>query len=217
MIMHTLKNGFQVCDAGKYGRYETDCADTCIVYLFHGGNSAFNADCGIHFVFEILIKRIYRPRNGNLPQLFQQVNVTHYQIGLRADQDIRTAADKLLQQLSCIAKPLLLRIVSVSDRANYHSLTGILLRIFYFRPTLNIEKSSPFFSVSSKAFHKGSIAVLTGMGTSHVGIHRISAHGQTGFCHDIFCFDLTDENAVHIYLCHALCSSNTLLKDSGSS
>ena len=109
LIMHTLKNGFQVCDAGKYGRYETDCADTCIVYLFHGGNSAFNADCGIHFVFEILIKRIYRPRNGNLSQLFQQVNVTHYQIGLRADQDIRTAADKLLQQLSCIAKPLLLR------------------------------------------------------------------------------------------------------------
>ena len=33
LILYPLKDGFKIRDAGKYRRYETDCTDTCIIYL----------------------------------------------------------------------------------------------------------------------------------------------------------------------------------------
>ena len=35
LILYPLKNGFKVRDAGEYWGYETDCTDTCFIYLLH--------------------------------------------------------------------------------------------------------------------------------------------------------------------------------------
>jgi hypothetical protein len=57
---------------------------------------------------------------------------------------------------------------------------------------LHIKKCTPFLGVTGKALHKGGIAILTGMGTAHIRINGITAHRETGFRHDIFCFGIAD-------------------------
>ena len=61
LVLDTVKDGFKISNTGKYRRYKTDCADTGVIDLLHGGNSPFDGYSGIHVVLEVLIKRIDRP------------------------------------------------------------------------------------------------------------------------------------------------------------
>ena len=49
------KNGFKVRDTGKYRGYETDCTDTCFIYLLHSSDTTLNARSRVHIVLEIFI------------------------------------------------------------------------------------------------------------------------------------------------------------------
>ena len=43
LILYPLKDGFKVRDAGEYRGYETDCTDSCVIYLLHSSDTPFNA------------------------------------------------------------------------------------------------------------------------------------------------------------------------------
>ena len=38
-ILYPLKDGFKVRDAGKYRGYETNCTDSCVIYLLHSSDT----------------------------------------------------------------------------------------------------------------------------------------------------------------------------------
>lgn len=71
----------------------------------------------------------------------------------------------------------------------------------------------PVPAVSVTAF----IAVFAAMGTAHIRIDGIAAHRQGGFCHDIFCLHIPDQDAVVVHFRHVFCTSNTRQKAGGSS
>ena len=55
LILYPLKNGFKVRDTGKYWGYETDCTDSCVIYLLHSSDTSLNARSRVHIVLEIFI------------------------------------------------------------------------------------------------------------------------------------------------------------------
>jgi hypothetical protein len=61
LILYPLKDGFKVRDTGKYRGYETDCTDTCFIYLLHSRDTALNARSRVHIVLEIFIQCVDRP------------------------------------------------------------------------------------------------------------------------------------------------------------
>ena len=148
--------------------------------------------------------------------IFEQINIPYHKIRLCADQNICITADELLQKLSGIPELLLLWIVAIRYRTDDHTLSGIFLRIFNFRPMLHIKESAPFLLVAGKALHKRSIAILAGMCTAYIRIDRVTAYRQTGLGHDVLCFHLMNENSIY-YFFHDFCTSNTLLNSSGIS
>jgi len=56
LILYPLKDGFKVRDTGEYRGYETDCTDTCFIYLLHSSDAALNARSRVHIVLEIFIQ-----------------------------------------------------------------------------------------------------------------------------------------------------------------
>ena len=55
LILYPLKDRFKIRDTGEYRRYETDCTDTCFIYLLHSSDTALNARSRVHIVLEIFI------------------------------------------------------------------------------------------------------------------------------------------------------------------
>ena len=55
LILYPLKDCFKIRDTGKYRGYETDCTDTCFIYLLHSRDTALNARSRVHIVLEIFI------------------------------------------------------------------------------------------------------------------------------------------------------------------
>ena len=55
LILYLLKDCFKIRDTGKYRGYETDCTDTCLIYLLHSSDTALNARSRIHIILEIFI------------------------------------------------------------------------------------------------------------------------------------------------------------------
>ena len=55
LILYPLKDCFKIRDTGKYRGYETDCTDTCLIYLLHSSDTVLNARSRIHIVLEIFI------------------------------------------------------------------------------------------------------------------------------------------------------------------
>ena len=55
LILYLLKDCFKICDTGEYRGYETDCTDTCFIYLLHSRDTALNARSRVHIVLEIFI------------------------------------------------------------------------------------------------------------------------------------------------------------------
>ena len=55
LILYPLKDCFKIRDTGEYRRNETDCTDTCIIYLLHSSDAPLNARSRIHIVLEIFI------------------------------------------------------------------------------------------------------------------------------------------------------------------
>jgi hypothetical protein len=51
----------KIRDTGEYRGYETDCTDTCFIYLFHSGDTVLNARSRVHIVLEIFIQCVDRP------------------------------------------------------------------------------------------------------------------------------------------------------------
>ena len=74
-------------------------------------------------------------------------------------------------------KLLLLGEIAVGHRANDYPLSPVFLGIFDLQPVFDIQKGTPGLGVSGKALHKGGIAVLTAMGTAHIGVYRVASHG----------------------------------------
>ena len=61
LTLYPLKDRFKVRDAGEYRGYETDCTDTCVIYLLHSSDATLNARSRIHIVLEIFIQCVDRP------------------------------------------------------------------------------------------------------------------------------------------------------------
>ena len=61
LILYPLKDGFKVRDPGEYRGYETDCTDSCVIYLLHSSDTPFNARSRVHIVLEIFIQCVDRP------------------------------------------------------------------------------------------------------------------------------------------------------------
>ena len=61
LILYPLKDRFKIRDAGEYWRYETDCTDTCFIYLLHSSDTPLNARSRVHIVLEIFIQCVDRP------------------------------------------------------------------------------------------------------------------------------------------------------------
>ena len=59
----------------------------------------------------------------------------------------------------------------------------------------HIQECTPRFGVPGKSLHKRGVAVFAAMGTAHIRIDGIAAHRQGGFCHDIFCLHIPDQDA----------------------
>ena len=55
LILYPIKDCFKIRDTGKYRGYETDCTDTCFIYLLHSSDTALNARSRVHIVLEIFI------------------------------------------------------------------------------------------------------------------------------------------------------------------
>ena len=55
LILYPLKDCFKIRDTGEYRGYETDCTDTCFIYLLHSRDTAPNARSRVHIVLEIFI------------------------------------------------------------------------------------------------------------------------------------------------------------------
>ena len=55
LILYPLKDCFKIRDTGEYRGYETDCTDTCFIYLLHSSDTALNARSRVHIVLEIFI------------------------------------------------------------------------------------------------------------------------------------------------------------------
>ena len=61
LILYPLEDGFKVRDPGEYRGYETDCTDSCVIYLLHSSDTPFNARSRVHIVLEIFIQCVDRP------------------------------------------------------------------------------------------------------------------------------------------------------------
>ena len=55
LILYPLKDCFKIRDTGEYRGYETDCTDTCLIYLLHSSDTVLNARSRVHIVLEIFI------------------------------------------------------------------------------------------------------------------------------------------------------------------
>ena len=61
LILYPLKDRFKVRDPGEYRGYETDCTDSCVIYLLHSSDTLLNARSRVHIVLEIFIQCVDRP------------------------------------------------------------------------------------------------------------------------------------------------------------
>ena len=61
LILYPLKDGFKVRNPGEYRGYETDCTDSCVIYLLHSSDTPLNARSRVHIVLEIFIQCVDRP------------------------------------------------------------------------------------------------------------------------------------------------------------
>ena len=177
-LPNPLDYGLGVGDARKDRRDEADGADARIVDLPHGFETAFDADGAVHIGPEGLVECIDRPRHGHVRKLPQQIQVAQNQVGLCADHDFGIGSAKLLEQLSRTLELLLEWVVSVGDGADYDTLAIVPVRVADGFPVLDVEKRAPGFGVSGEALHERGVTILAGVGTPHIGIHGVAAHGE---------------------------------------
>ena len=84
------------------------------------------------------------------------------------------------------------RLIRVGDGAEKRLLSDVLSRLVDCRPVLDVHKLAPGLRVIREPLHKAGVAVLAGVGTSHIGIDREIRYGQIRFRQDVFHFDLFD-------------------------
>ena len=80
MISDLMEDSLKIRDTRKDRGNKADSANTRIIDLLHGIQPSLNADGIVHIVFEILVQRIDRPRDRDLSQFFQKIDVTDYQV-----------------------------------------------------------------------------------------------------------------------------------------
>ena len=165
----------------------------------HRRQPPLNGNGLVHILTESFIQRVNRPGHTGVRKTFYQFQVTQNQTRLGGDTDFRAAPLQLGQQGPCPPIDFLLGIVRVSHRTDEQFLASVLLGVLNFRPAFHIQKIPPGFRVVGKAFHKAGIAILAGVGASHIGIDRIHAHRKIGLGEDAFDLNFLNDWSVHAY------------------
>ena len=173
-----LDDRLRIGDAREDRRDEADGADARLVDPLHGFEPPLDAHRAVHVGTERLVERVDRPRNRHARKFAQQVQVAQHEVRLRADHDLGRRAAKLLEQVARAPELLLEGVVAVGHRADDDPLAVEAVRIADGFPVLDVEKRTPRLGVARKTLHERGVTILAGVGTPHIGVDRIAAHGQ---------------------------------------
>ena len=75
-----MEDSLKIRDTGKNRSDKTDSANARIIDLLHGIQPSLDADGIVHIIFKAFVQCIDRPRDRDLSQFFQKVDVTDYQV-----------------------------------------------------------------------------------------------------------------------------------------
>ena len=113
MISDLMEDSLKIRDTGKKRSDKAYGADTCVINLLHGLQPSLDADGIVHIIFKAFVQCIDRPRDRDLSQFFQKVDVTDYQIRLGTDENFCLTALELFKKLSGVLKLSLLGQISI--------------------------------------------------------------------------------------------------------